>query len=741
MEQTTVSGYVEHIIYRNSENGYTVMEVATKEKTLTLVGTLMDIEEGECVEVSGHMIQHPVYGEQFSVSSFVVKPPEDLASIERYLASGAIKGVGPTLAGRIVEKFQKETFRIIEEEPERLAEVYGISEKKALSIGEQALTQRERRQAIIFLQNYGIGMNLALKIYQYYQNEIYSLLKVNPYKIAEDVPGVGFKIADDIATKVGIEADSDFRIRSAILYVLTQAIGSGHIYLPSPILAKEAGALLGIALGDLEPYLQSLVFDRKIVVRGEEDLQIVYAQRYYQMEVEVAGHLLELNQEYGVSESDILIQVHQIERDLDITLDEQQKNAVCEAVNNGVLVLTGGPGTGKTTTIQSILEYFEREDMIVALAAPTGRAAKRMSEATGREARTIHRLLELNGVPGEDSSVAGFNRNAENPLEADVIIIDEMSMVDISLMNALLRAVVVGTRLILVGDVDQLPSVGPGNVLKDIIASRAFPVVKLEKIFRQAAMSDIIVNAHKINDGEFIDPTKRSKDFLFISRPDANSIINACITLVQKKLPSYIHADAMDIQIMTPMRKGALGVERLNIILQQYLNPPAENKREKEVGGTVYRLGDKVMQIKNNYKLEWEVRNKRGFVIETGMGVFNGDIGKICNINLYAEELTVEFEEGKRVLYSFKQLEELELAYAVTVHKSQGSEYPAVVLPLLTGPHMLMNRNLLYTAVTRAKSCVCIVGSVDTFTQMVHNEREQRRYSSLALRIHELENI
>ena len=736
-ELTDISGYVEHIIYRNPENGYAVMEVSTRERTLTLVGSLFYINEGEYVEARGRLTEHPLYGEQLQVVEVQVKQPQDVAAIERYLGSGAVKGIGPALAGRIVEKFREDTFRIMEEEPERLAEVRGISEKMAMKIAESTISQRDRRQAIIFLQQLGISLNLALKIYETYKDEIYSIIRTNPYRLADDISGVGFKIADNIAVRSGIEADSDFRIRSGLLFVMNQASASGHTYLPVEELVRNTGYLLGIEMPQIDEYLVNLVMDKKLVVKEEEGIQRVYLNYYYYTELEVARRLHDLNIPYKEDAAQLESRLRVIEAELEITLEAKQKEAFMQAVQSGLMIVTGGPGTGKTTIIRSIIHYFEEQEDVVMLAAPTGRAAKRMKETTGCEAKTIHRLLEINRLDDEDAGSAFFERNEDNPLEADVIIIDEMSMVDISLMNALLKAVAVGARLILVGDVDQLPSVGPGNVLKDVIESQCFPVVRLEKIFRQAAMSDIIVNAHKINAGEYVNPAAKSRDFLFIRGTNPQSVLQSCVALVKDKLPRYVHARTEEIQILTPMRKGPLGVEKLNELLQAQLNPPDPNKREKEVGGTIYRSGDKVMQIKNNYKLEWEVRGRKGYVMENGAGVFNGDTGIIRNINTFSEELEVEFEEGHMVTYGFKMLDELELAYAVTVHKSQGSEYPAVVLPLLSGPSILMSRNLLYTAVTRAKSCVCIVGMPDTFAAMIANDRKMKRYTGLERRIRE----
>ena len=738
----TVCGFVERIKYRNEENGYTVLSLTDEGDEYTLVGNFHYISEGEMVEATGPMTEHPVYGEQMTVETYEIKTPEDTAAMERYLGSGAVKGIGAALAARIVRRFKADTFRIMEEEPERLSEVKGISEKMAMAISEQVEEKKEMRQAMMFLQEYGISMSLAVKIFQEYGPRLYTVIKENPYQLADDIAGVGFKMADEIAKRVGIFTDSDFRIKSGVLYTLLQATANGHTYLPEDELLSQASELLRVEKESIEKHLMDMQIDKRLVIRESEGIRIVYASQYYYMEMSVARMLHDLNIRGREPEETIRKKLLQIQKEESIELDEKQVQAVVEAVNSGLLIITGGPGTGKTTTINTIIRYFESEEMEILLAAPTGRAAKRMTEATGYEARTIHRLLEISGMPGDERSVGmHFERNEENPLDADAVIIDETSMVDIHLMQSLLKAVNPGTRLILVGDVNQLPSVGPGNVLKDVIEAGCFNVVMLTRIFRQASQSDIVVNAHKINAGETVPLGKKSNDFLFIKRDDPNTIINAMITLVQKELPGYGGADPDDIQIMTPMRKGALGVERLNTILQEYLNPPDKSKLEKESGGVTFRVGDKVMQIKNNYNIEWEVRNKYGIPVDKGTGIYNGDIGIIREINLFAELVTVEFDEGRMVEYSFKQMEELELAYAITIHKSQGSEYPAVVIPIFSGPKMLMTRNLIYTAVTRARACVCLVGVPEVFQAMVDNEMEQRRYSGLKERICEIYQV
>ena len=735
----TVKGYVEHIVFRNEDNGYTVFNLNNDDGDLTCVGNFNYLSEGELVEVNGEYVVHSVYGTQLRVLNYEIKAPEDLLSIERYLGSGAIKGVGASLAGRIVKKFREDTFRIIEEEPERLAEVRGISERMAREIAVQVEEKKDMRKAMIYLQKFGISTTLAAKIYQFYGSKTYQVLEGNPYQLADQIQGIGFKIADEIATKIGIHSDSDFRIRSGIFYTLQQSVAEGHVYLPKDVLLRRASALLEVEIKDIEKYLMDLSMEKKIVLKESEEGLRVYVSHFYYLELNTAKMLHDLNLEYEEANVVIEKKIHQIEKEAEMQLDEKQENAVMAAVRNGIMILTGGPGTGKTTTINAMIEYFHSENMEIMLAAPTGRAAKRMTEATGWEAQTIHRLLEVNGNPEEDENPNrnGFARNADNPLETDVIIIDEMSMVDLPLMNALLTAIVPGTRLILVGDCNQLPSVGPGSILKDLIASECFPVVMLTRIFRQAQESDIVVNAHKINRGEPVLLDNKSRDFFFLKRQDPNVIISVLLTLIQKKLPKYVNAKPYDIQVLTPMRKGLLGVERLNSILQEYLNPPEPGKAEKEYGDHKFRVGDKVMQIKNNYQLEWEITTKYGLTVDKGMGIFNGDMGIVTEINTYTETLEVEYDEKRKVKYPFELLEELELAYAITIHKSQGSEYPAVVIPLLSGPRQLFHRNLLYTAITRARKCVTIVGNDQTFQEMIRNTNEHNRNTSLAERIRE----
>ena len=737
----TVNGYVDHIIFQNSENGYTVMVLVSEGEEITCVGFCKGLSQGENIAAEGEYVEHPVYGKQLKISSYRTVIPKDSASMERYLGSGAIKGIGAALASRIVKKFGDDTFRIIEEEPERLAEIKGISMRKAQEIAMQMEEKKDLREALVYLQQYGISNTLAVKIYNTYGAEIYSVMRENPYRLAEDVSGIGFKIADEIATQIGIHTNSDYRIRSGVFYTLLQSVGEGHCYLPMHLLLERAHGLLGVEAEDIEPQVENLAMDKRLVIKGEK----VFASNFYYTELNCAAMLERLNipmweaEALPSQEAAMRKTLENMMKELEMELDELQLQAVMTSIQNGLFILSGGPGTGKTTTINMMLRYFESEGLDIMLAAPTGRAAKRMTEATGFEAKTIHRLLELNSaLSDEDNKKVRFERNELAPLEADVIIIDEMSMVDIQLFQALLKAVIPGTRLILVGDVNQLPSVGPGQVLRDIMDSKVFPAVVLQKIFRQAGESDIVVNAHRINNGEQISLDNKSKDFFFLERNDVNVIYKHMIQLIQEKLPGYVQASPMDIQVLTPMRKGSLGCETLNTILQRYLNPPGPEKREYIVGDTIYREGDKVMQIRNNYQLEWEIVSRYGIPVDSGVGIFNGDTGKIIEIRESVSELVVAYDEQRRVTYPFSLLEELELAYSVTIHKSQGSEYPAVILPLLAGPRMLFNRNLLYTAITRAKNCVTILGSSNTVRGMIDNVSENSRFTGLAERIREV---
>lgn len=770
----TREGYIEKIIYKNEENGYAVFSVEGIDGEEIFVGNIFGVGEGLYIIAEGDYVNHPQYDIQFKFTSCEIKMPEDIIGIERYLGSGIIKGIGQVLAKKIVKKFKSETLTIIENEPERLAEISGISERKARAIAASYAEKKEFQEVVIFLSQYGISINMAMKIYGEYGDRVYEIIKGNPYKIAEDVSGIGFKIADEIARKMGINPDSEYRLRSVLIYVLTMAVGEGHMYLPKDILIKksvelirgtsdnEYGQSYGYAeyesadsvssvyeqyMEKLEEQLMELSIESKCIIKEFEGEVIVYSAVNYFTELNIAKQLTDLQLRYEMPENELEAAIGAIEKDEDFVLDEQQRDAVRAAITAGVAVVTGGPGTGKTTIIDTIIKYFTTQGMEVKLCAPTGRAAKRMTEQTGWPAQTIHRLLEFSGVPSDErgNQVLKFGRNAENPLECDAVIVDEMSMVDCFIFNSLLQAVVYGTRLVLVGDINQLPSVGPGNVLKDIIASDCFPVSVLTKIYRQEDGSDIIMNAHKINRGEHLEIMNKSKDFFFIPRNNSSAIISEVKELILNNLPNYLSINPLDIQVLTPMRKYDVGVENLNRSLQGLLNPYSSEKSEKEKNEIIFREGDKVMQIKNNYRREWKIysdtekaKNGQGYVIDEGVGIFNGDMGIIEEISHYDEELKVLFDDGRMAVYTFANLDELEHAFAVTIHKSQGSEYPAVVVPLLTGTKKLLNRNLLYTAITRAKRMVVIVGNIGLVNQMIDNMEEQKRYTTLAHRIQEL---
>ena len=738
MEKETINGFVEKVVYRNNENGYTVVNISVEGDDVVCTGYFSDITEGDQIIAEGSFVEHKQYGIQFTVASYEIKEPETSVAMEKYLGSGIIKGVGPALSAKIVKKFGDETFNIIEREPERLAEIKGITEKKAIEIGSQFEEKKEFRNAMIFLNQYGVSNALAMKIYKEYGIKVMKIVRENPYRLADDIAGVGFKTADEIALRMGFSPESSMRMKAGISFALSMAASNGHTYLLYEDLYEESKRLLGISEAEFENDIYELTIERKIVLKEVKGERRVYNNNLYYMELTVARKLLDLNAKSENNYKVMEAKVKEVEAKTGIKLGDLQRKAVYEAVESGLVIITGGPGTGKTTTINAIIKLFEMQNMEILLAAPTGRAAKRMTETTGMEAQTIHRLLELNGNPEEGGSMR-FERNELNPLEADVIIIDEMSMVDIYLMYSLLKAITVGTRLILVGDVNQLPSVGPGKVLKDIISSEKFNVVRLSEIFRQAAESDIITNAHKINAGQSIRLDNKSKDFFMLSMSSSIQIQRALVSLIAEKLPPYVDATKYDIQVLTPSRKGELGVENLNKILQQYINPPAPGKREKQWGEVIFRENDKVMQIKNDYQMEWKIVTKKGLTIKEGSGVFNGDCGIIREINEFAGTVTVEFDEGKLVEYTGATLEELELAYAITIHKSQGSEYPAVIIPLLNAPKPLLNRNLLYTAVTRARKCVTIVGSENSVNEMIQNESEMKRNSGLVDSIIEME--
>ena len=734
-----ITGYVEKIVYRNQENGYTVLSLtADKDDELTCVGTFLSVNEGDYLKLTGEMTTHAVYGGQFKVSSYEQTRPTDVIAITKYLASGAIKGVGEAMANRIVGTFGEDTFRIMEQEPELLVRIKGISERIAIDIHNQYMEKQYMRDAVVFLQQYDISMTLAMKIFNFYGPAIYEVIRTNPYKLAEDIPGVGFATADEIAMRAGIEQDSEYRLKAGLLYTLGQAVANGHCCFPKSELMEAAEQLLGVSQTRLADPFETALIDKKIIVDEVGGEQLVYPPAMFYMELNVARMLKNLAGHSFGSEESAKAKAKATLKGLKTNLDEYQSTAVEKALCHGVFVLTGGPGTGKTTTINAVIKLFRNEGLECLLAAPTGRAAKRMTEATGMEARTIHRLLEYGR--SQDSMDGGlkFERNEDNPLEADAVIIDEMSMVDLPLMHALLKAGTPGTRLILVGDENQLPSVGAGSVLHDILKAGVFENVRLKKIFRQGEESHIVLNAHKINEGEYPDIEKGYEDFFLIKRTNSSDILGVVATLLTQKLPKHLKCDPFDIQVLSPMRKGELGVENLNKVLQNYINPGTAKAPFVEAHGCTFREKDKVMQIKIYYDLRWFVRGRNGAVVQEGTGVFNGDTGIIRSINTYASSLTIEFDDGRLADYPFANLDELELAYAVTVHKSQGSEYPAVILPLLSGPAQLFHRNILYTAITRAKRSVAIIGNPSVVFRMIDNMREQTRYTTLSERITEL---
>lgn len=736
-----IKGYVDHFLYYNESNTYGVLELDTEDDDVICTGRFPGLTEGETIEVSGEWVDHPTYGVQLKVLNYEIIEPTDILDMERYLASGAIKGIGPSTAKKIIKHFGEDTFRIIEEEPERLSEIKGITERKAISIATQMSERHELRNVVMFMQKYGISNSMAIKLYDEYGSQIKSIILNNPYKLAREVNGIGFKRADEIAAKTGVKLDSEFRIQCGIIHCLKEASTDGHTYLPREELIRSAYELLGVCESDIERQLDELKIERQLIEVKSEDRLNIYLTEYYQIEKNCAVKLLTLARYSDrISASELDREIKSIESELDIELHDLQREAVVKALSEGLFILTGGPGTGKTTTIKSIISGLERRNLRFVLAAPTGRAAKRMSETTGYEASTIHRLLSIKHNP-EERADAYFEMNEDNPLDVDAVIIDEASMVDIFLFNSLLKAISPGCKLIIVGDSNQLPSVGPGQVLKDMLDSGVCPNVELKYIFRQSNESHIVTYAHMINNGEQIDFTTKYEDFFLLKRDNYEEIRQALLYLICEKLPKHFNTSPMQIQVLTPMKKGALGVWELNRILQEYINPPSDKKVELEYGENIFRVGDKVMQTKNNYDMEWDIMSTYGISAQRGKGVFNGDIGIIDHINKPSRLIRITFDDGREAEYSYETLEELELAYAITIHKSQGSEYPVVIMPLLGGPRSLLYRNLLYTGVTRAKDCVVILGSENTVKEMIRCENENRRYTGLAARIGEVEGI
>ena len=733
MNQVTVEGVVEKITYYNSENGYAVFSIIDNDditNEITCVGYIPTVNQGESVKLTGHITKHHLYGEQVNIEIFEKSLPKSERAIELYLASGIIKGIGPRIAKKIIGKFGKDTLYILDNEPERLAEIRGISNEKAITIGELYKEKVEQRQAMLFLAEYGISPTYSLKIYKKYKDKTIEIVKKNPYSLAEDIIGIGFKIADSIASNVGIAKDSPFRIRAGVKYTLTQASNNGNVYLPLKSLLIESSELLGIDEITIENELLIMHIDNQIWFDNTTKDSKIYLNLFYSCENNIASKLYRLNEVDLPIKYNYDDEIDAMENSNNMHFAPQQRQAIKMAMENNLLVITGGPGTGKTTIINAIIKLCEAENLDIKLAAPTGRAAKRMEEATNHKSQTIHRLLELTFL-NENSRHQVFNKNEENPIDADLIIIDESSMIDVLLMSSLLNAISYNTRLIIVGDSDQLPSIGAGNVLKDIISSEVIKVAKLTEIFRQAKESSIITNAHNINNGIYPNLNEKNSDFFFMQRNKIEEIEALIVSLVTDRLPKYLNCNPIkDIQVLTPMRKSPLGVNSLNTLLQKALNPPSENKREKELRKIIYREGDKVMQVKNNYNIEWKTY-ENGEITDDGVGIFNGDEGIITYIDTINEYIEVLFDDNKIVHYDYTQMDEVDLSYAVTIHKSQGSEYNAIIMPLLNGPDMLMSRNLLYTGLTRAKNLAVIAGSREKVENMVDNNKEVERYTTL----------
>lgn len=731
-----LKGMIVETIFRNDENGYTVAVMETEDEVLTLTGTFGTDIAGETVIVYGKRVKHPKYGEQFQAEMYETVIPSNIDEIENYLGSGLIKGIGSSTAKKIVEMFKEDSFDIIQNHPEKLTEIEGIGEKKALLISESFTEHADIREIMMFLQSHDISTGYSVKIYKKYEKNTIKVITENPYKLSEDIYGIGFKLADKIAGSIGIEKKSPYRISSGIRYALIEYSLRGHTYMPYELLTNATMRLLEVDREGVEDEMRNMAFTEKIHIETINGERAVYYLPYHTAEVNVCKELINLaSVDFSMSEEDIIPYLERVESSTSMSLSDMQKEAILQSIINGVTVITGGPGTGKTTIILSIIEIFESMYKTVFLCAPTGRAAKRITESTGREAKTIHRMLEYSY--GEIDSNLAFNKNENSPLDCDVVIIDEMSMVDILLMNNLLKALKKGTRLVLVGDVDQLPSVGAGNVLSDIISSDTIKTIRLDTIFRQSAGSMIVQNAHRINKGEMPVYNKQNTDFFFM-REDEDDIVDVIVDLYVNRLPSrYDYNPMRDIQVLSPMKKGDAGVAELNIKLQAAINPPAKHKKEKVFGKYIFRVGDKVMQIKNNYQVQWTTQTPSGKTV-TGEGIYNGDIGFITFIDETEQEIYVTFDEEKEVIYPFNQLDELILAYATTVHKSQGSEFPVIIMPIVWGPPMLLTRNLFYTAITRARKLVVLVGIEKYMLDMINNNKIDKRYSALNYRLESL---
>lgn len=725
-----LTGTIEDIVYRNEENGYTVARLEKDDSVVTVVGKFIDVQVGAEVKLEGKY-EKTKYGVQYAFESYEMFVPQSMEGLEKYLGSGLIRGVGPVTARKIVEHFGADTLDVLEYAPQKLQQISGISEKKAVEIGFSFKEHREVQNTIILLQGYNITTNMALKIYNVYHEKTADIIKNNPYKLVEDIDGIGFATADKIAQNAGLPQDSTFRIRAGLIYVLkTSCEKNGNTYLPKVMLLEEAAKALELVLEDYQEKFQqafdSLCVDRTAVTTWVDNTEIVMLSKYYYYENSIAQKLVWLANCQEEGKFDVDEEIASYESKNNISLHEEQKNAIKGAINNGVFVITGGPGTGKTTIIKCILEILTAQQKTVSLVAPTGRAAKRMSDSTGREAKTIHRLLEVNVIQSNESF---FVHNESNPLKTDVVIVDEVSMVDAALMCALLKAMPRDCKLILVGDKDQLPSVGAGNVLADILESGVISYCMLTKIFRQGEKSLIITNAHLINEGKMPLIDNTSMDFFFDSKNDPEVIKDTILELVTTRLPKFLGVDPQTIQVLAPLKAGVCGIENLNKVLQERINPPSSGKRQVEFGRTIFREGDKVMQMSNNYDLEWKKHGR--YADEIGKGVFNGDIGIVNTIDPNTSEVVVEFEDGRICLYTRPDLIDLSLSYAITIHKSQGSEFDTVIIPAIAGPSIILTRNLIYTAVTRAKKMVVIVGEKLYLKRMVSNKYTATRFTLL----------
>lgn len=725
-----LEGMISEIVFKNEDNGYTIAHLVNESDEIVVVGCMPTLAIGESIEVEGKWVNHKIYGTQFEVNSFMPVTPSSLEGIYVYLSSGMIHGIGEKMAKRIIDKFGVDTLNVIQNSPEKLQEVEGIGSKKVKQIVKSYEEDRELRNIIIELSPFGITPNYCLKIYKKYKSSAIEIINKNPYQLAEDIRGIGFKVADSIANKIGIDKNSKDRVCQGILYTLNKSLSNGHTYLPEHVLIQDSEKLLELNGEIIKECIMMLVYNQKIHIERVNNENLIYLMPYYLAENGVCSQIVKLSQyEFEDLKIDIDSEINSLEEDKKIKLAEKQILAVKESINSGVLIITGGPGTGKTTTINAIIDIFENNGKNVTLAAPTGRAAKRMSETSDKEAKTIHRLLEMGFSTDDDLT---FFKDEEDPINSDVIIVDEVSMVDIILMYNLLRAIKLGTRVILVGDSDQLPSVGAGNVLKDMIDSNIINVVKLNEIFRQAQESMIIVNAHKINNGEPLYLNTKGKDFFFIRKSTNEEILNEIIGLVNERLPKFYKVDKLkDIQVLSSMRKGELGVTNLNIELQKYLNKKEKFKVEESFSKRLFRVGDKVMQVKNNYTKKWETEDQK----ESGEGIYNGDIGYVYHIDKDKKTIYVLFDQTKIVSYLYDELDEIDHSFCTTIHKSQGSEFPIVVLPITWAPPMLLSRNLLYTAVTRAKKLVVLVGDVKYLEYMIKNNRVNQRYSNLGYKL------